>query len=236
MSLGTAAWHRDDVKAFEQFFGEALGLVEALIKDSPRYVPFKSDLAEVCAAHGEGLVHLGRYDEAQASFQRAWENLKIAMSHDPDDPSPLPLLALLHERLGADAQRRGQKEQARQHFQEALNLRQEFVRLEPENRVYQAAYLLGLARCGKFAEAARGADTLRSGAADSAPLLLQLARCYAVCASEEPQKQTYFSKARKVAQALAALDYRDPVLLRTDSDLALLRSEPAFVSLLEKRE
>lgn len=158
------------------------------------------------------------------------------MSHDPDDPSPLPLLALLHERLGADAQRRGQKEQARQHFQEVLNIRQEFVRLEPENRMYQAAYLLALARCGKPAEAARGADTLRSQAADSALVLLQLARCYAVCASEEQHKQTYLAKAREVVQALAALDYRDPVLLRTDSDLASLRTEPAFLSLLERRE
>jgi tetratricopeptide (TPR) repeat protein len=234
MWLGTAAWHREDAKAFPQYFQEGLQLMEALVKEFPGFIEFKGDLAEVYAAHAEGLVRLGRLDEARTSYQRAWENLKLVMDHDPDDPSRLPLLALLHERLGADAQRRGQQSDAHKHYQEALSIRQEFTRLEPENRVPQAAYLLALARCGKHAEAARGADALRPQAGNSTELLLQLARCYAVCASQASERQGPLSKALEALRVLAALDYRDPVLVRTDPDLAALRTEPAFLSLLDK--
>jgi eukaryotic-like serine/threonine-protein kinase len=229
MWLGTAAWHREDAKALTQYFQEALQLMETLIKESPRFADFKKDLAEVYAAHAEGLMHLGRLDEARTSYQHAWDNLKLFMENDPNDPSPLPMLALLHERLGADAQRRGQQPEARKYYQEALNIRQEFTRLEPENRVCQAAFLLALARCGKHVEAARGADVLRPQAANSAELLLQLARCYAVCASQDS-----LSKALETLRELRALDYRDPVVVRTDPDLAALRTEAAFLSLLDK--
>jgi len=234
MWLGTTAWHREDAKAFTQYFQEALQLMEALIKESPRYVEFKGDLAEVYAAQAEGLTRLGRLDEARTSYQRAWENLKLVMENDPDNPKPLPMLALLHERLGADAQRRGQQPEAHKYYQEALNIRQEFTRLEPENRVCQAAFLLALARCGKPVEAARGADVLRPQAANSAEILLQLARCYAVCASQASEKQGPLSKALETLRELRSLDYHDPVVVRTDPDLALLRTEAAFLALLDK--
>lgn len=234
MGLGTAAWHCEDAKAFEQSFHEALQIGEALVKERPRFVDYKNDLAEVYAAQGEGQARLGRYDDARTSYQRAWENLEIVMSHNSEDYSPLPLLARLHEQLGADAQRRGQRTEAQTHYREASQIRQDFVQLEPENPVGRAAYLLALAHCGRYAEAAKGAEALRPKAAKSPGLLLQLARCYSVCSAQAGQEQVCVSKALEALRALIALDYRDPVLVRTDADLAPLRKEAAFRALLPK--
>lgn len=242
MWLGAAAGHRADAKAFGQYFHEALQGAEQLVKETPfrvsprNHIGFTNDVADVYAAQGEGLARLGRYDAARTSFQRAWENLQTVMTHDPDNLAPLPPLALLHERLGADDQRRGKQAEAQKHYQEALKIRQELARLEPANRVWQAAYVLALARCGKQTEATRGAAALRPIAAKSAELLLQLARCHAIGSATAEQKQVHLAKAREALRALAALDYRDPVLLRADPDLASLRKEPVFLALLDKKE
>jgi hypothetical protein len=96
--------------------------------------------------------------------------------------------------------------------------------------------VLTLARCGKHAEASRRADELRGQAGQSPELLLQLARCHAVCAAAAEPKKDHTTKALEALQALAALDFRDPVLLRTDPDLASLQKEPAFRAVLGKME
>jgi hypothetical protein len=95
--------------------------------------------------------------------------------------------------------------EAEKHYGEALKIREDLAQLHQDHRVWSPELLL-----------------------------LQVARCHAVCASAAPPKQDHTSKALEALQALAALDFRDPVLLRTDHDLAALQKEPAFLSLLEK--
>lgn len=236
MWLGTTAWHRGDAKVCTQSFHDALEFAERLLKTNPNFVGFKADLAEVYAAWGEAQVHLGRDEEAKISFEKSLANVNIVLAHDPDDPSQQPLLARLHEGLGGRAQRRGQAGEADKHYQEALTIREDLASLEPENLMGQAAHALALARCGKLREASRRADGLRPQAAQSPDLLLHLARCHAVCAAAIQQKQAHFQAALEALQALAALDYRDAVLLRTDPDLASLRDQSAFRALVSKME
>jgi tetratricopeptide (TPR) repeat protein len=179
-------------------------------------------------------VRQGRDDEARASYQRARQDFDIHLARNPDDPEQQPSLALRHERLGGVAQRRGQGVEAEKHYGEALKIREDLAVLHPDHRVWQAAYAVALAHAGKHAVAARRADDLRRQAGQSPELLLQVARCHAACAASAEQKEGQISKALEALQALAALDYRDPVMLRTDSDLAPLQKEPAFLSLLDK--
>jgi serine/threonine-protein kinase len=236
MWLGTTAWHRGDSKATTQYFRDGLELGETLAKEHPGDFSFKEDLAVVYGAQGDALTRLGREEEARASYQRSRENLEILLARNPDDPEQQPNLALLHERLGGMAQRRGERMEAEKHYREALKLREDLAVLHPDHRIWQAAYVLTLARCGKHAQAARRADDLRRQAGQSPESLLQLARCHAVCASAAEQNNYHARKALEALQALATLDFRDPVLLRTDPDLAALQKEPAFRALLGKME
>jgi hypothetical protein len=158
--------------------------------------------------------------------------MKAVLAHDPDDASQLPLLALAHERLAALAARRDKAAEARKHWGEALALRKELARADPANRAWQAAYALALARAGKHAEAAKRADGLRRGVARSPELLLQLARCYAVCAAADgPEKQGYTDRAVAAVRSATADGYKD-ASLATDPDLAALRTNAIFQALL----
>jgi serine/threonine-protein kinase len=233
MWLGTTSWHRDDAKATTQHFRDGLQIGETLVKEHPGDGSFKEDLVQVYGAEGDALEHLGRDEEARKSYQRARDYLDLSLARNPN-PVQVPYLALLHERFGGLAQRRGQRMEAEKHYGEALKIREDLAVLHPDHRVWQAAYAMALARCGKHADASRRADDLRRQAGQSSELLLQLARCHAVCASAAQQKQDSTSKALEALQALAALDYRDPGMLRTDPDLAPLQKEPAFRSLLDK--
>ena len=126
--------------------------------------------------------------------------------------------------------------EAEKQYAEALKIREDLALLHPDHRVWQAAYAVALAHASKHADAARRADELRRQAGQSPELLLQVARCHAVCASAAAPKQDHTSKALEALQALAALDFRDPVLLRTDPDLAALQKEPSLRTLLAKME
>jgi tetratricopeptide (TPR) repeat protein len=220
-------------QATTQYFRDGLQIGETLVKEYPGDVSFKEDLVQVYGAEGDALEHLGRDEEASKSYQRAREYLDLSLARNPDNPNQLPYLALLHERLGGLAQRRGQRMEADKHYREALKVREDLAGLHPDHRVWQAAYVLALARGGRHAEASRLAGDLRRQAGQSPELLLQLARCHAVCAAVAEQREGHISKALEALQALAALDYRDPVTLRTDFDLASLQKEPAFLSLLD---
>jgi serine/threonine-protein kinase len=236
MWLGVAGWHRGDGKAVQQHFGEAVRLCEELVKQHPKYAGFRSDLAEVYGAQGDAQLRLGRADEAAASYRKSLESLQAALARNPEAPALQPPLALAEERLAGDALRRGQREEAERRFREALKVREELAGLEPDNLVARAAHVLALAHCGKYTEAARGAEDLRRRAPRCAELLLQAARAYAACAAgAEAQRPLYTQKALEILQAVAALPgYRDVVALRTDPDLAPLRDEPGFQALQSK--
>jgi tetratricopeptide (TPR) repeat protein len=237
--LGVTVWHRGEAAAVPEYFGQAVRLAEALVAQHPRDAGFKADLAEVYAAHGDAQVRLGQAEAAAKSYRLALASLQAGRALRPGVPAHDALLARIHEGLAGDALRRGQRSEATKHYQEALHLRADLAELEPGNPVRQAAYLLALARVGKHAEAARGAEALRRRAPRSPEILLQVARCYAACArgAGGEEARGYTARALDALQALAALpDYHDAVALRSDPDLAPLRAEPAFQALLRKLE
>ena len=227
--LGTVAWHFGDAQGVEEHFGKCVTICERLAGHDAKDFYVKADLANIYGARGDAQLRLGKVEEAAESYRLALRNMQAVVAHDPDDSSQVPLLALTHERLAALAARRGNRTEAEKHSQEALHLREELMPIEPNNLAWQAAHALALARCGKHAEAAAGAEQLQKRARRSPELLLQVARCYAVCASlDTPRKQQYLAKALQACRAATQEDYRDASVLETDPELEGLRREPAY--------
>jgi eukaryotic-like serine/threonine-protein kinase len=233
MWLGIASWHLADTQSMQEHFAQALHIGESLAQQFPQYFPFKADLAEVQGAFGDAQLRSGKVDEAETSYRDSLRNLELVIAHDPDDPSQLALLALTHERLGTVSARLGRSAEAEKHYQEALQSRSEWLQIEPSNVPRQTAYLLALARSGKPVEAAQEAMKLRPRVAHSTELLLQLARCFAMCAAQDAaQKQQHVERALDALRAALGDDYRDHIALQTDPCLEPLHPEKEFQQLI----
>jgi serine/threonine-protein kinase len=230
--LGTASWHLGDAPSMQEAFKQALGVSEALVKEYPKAFWYKKDLAEIQAAFGEAQLRLGTAALAYSTFEQALKNLQPALQESPDVVAAKEVLALVEEGLAASALRLDRRPEAAKLFQDALTLREELIQIEPGNLTWRAAYLRALAHCGRYDEAVKQADEIRRRAPASPPLLLQAARCYAVCAASGP-KHPNTEKALEALRAATAGDYRAATALRTDPDLASLQEEPAFKALLK---
>jgi tetratricopeptide (TPR) repeat protein len=230
--LGTVAWHFGDAQGVEEHFGKCVTTCERQAED-PNDFSAKEDLANIYGARGDAQLRLGKVTAAAESYQLALRHIQAVMTHDPDNSYQVPLLALTHERVASLAARRGNRAEAERHSREALQLREALVQIEPNNLAWQASYVLALARCGQHAEAAAGAEKLQKQAPHSPELLLQVARCYAVCASlDTPRKQDHMAKALAACKAATPDNYRDATVLETDPELEGLRREPAFQAIV----
>jgi tetratricopeptide (TPR) repeat protein len=189
----------------------------------------------VLGGQGDAQLQLGTEADAEKSYRESLEHLRTALRHDPDELAYSLQLALAHERLALLAERKGDRDEAQKQYREALRLRQDFLIIEPSNLTWQAACMRTLAHCGKEAEAVRKAEDLIRRRPKSVPLLLEVARCYSVCAGAADTPE---AKKRHVERAVAALGtataegYRDAAALKTDPELAPLREDPAFQALL----
>src|SRR5262245_57300361 len=96
--------------------------------------------------------------------------------------------------------------------------------------------MLALAHCGKHAEATAIATKLLGGVTD-AELLIDVARCYAQCATgsvgDEGLQQRYTKEAIQATEKAVKQGYRDVVYLSTEADLDPLRAQEGFGRVLE---
>ncbi len=237
MWLGTTAWHLGDTAAVDDYFRAGLATGTQLLKAAqPNYVPFREDMAELQGAYGDALVRLGRPVDALPHYRASLATLEWVLKQQPDDDmSYQPQRALVHERLGIACALAKQPGEATKHYVLARHLRMELWLPEKDNRSRQAAFILAQARSGDYATAMRNGKNKRQGMVKSPVLMLQMARCFAICSTDAK-----LDRKENVALALAALggaigdDYRDARALETDPDLAPLRSEPAFKQLIAR--
>jgi hypothetical protein len=93
--------------------------------------------------------------------------------------------------------------------------------------------VLALARAGKHAPAANVANKLRASMAKGVELQLQLARCLAICATNDsPQKASQLKQAVEVVQKATTGGFRNATVLQTDPEFTPLRADPAFKKIL----
>jgi predicted Ser/Thr protein kinase len=237
MWLGSAAWHLDHAKLFDDAMTQALAITDELARHNPQDYSRQGDLADICGPKGDGELHLGRLEAARRSYERALACLEtyLAKGQIDDYAARQMYLAVSHERVAAVALLARGPDKAAEHYRQALKLREQMLHVEPDNLSWKAGYLLVLAHSGKHREACQGAEKLRQRVPRSVPLALQVARCFAVAAAAETdleQKKTRVGKALAALQAAVKAGFRDPFLLRTDPDLGPLRQEPAFRALL----
>jgi serine/threonine-protein kinase len=230
--LGIAASHLADGRTAKEHFEKALRIGAALVKET-KYWDYYADLADVQGVQGDALFRLGKNKEAEKSYRESLANLKQALKLNPDDLTRQGLLAQTHERIAVVAKRLKNNSDADKHFQEAFKLRKEMYLLQENNPMYQAAFALAGARIGKIVPADHFAAKFRPAMEKSPELLLQLARCWSLCASiDSPQKDQYLKKGMEALKAATREDYKDVVVLQTDADLEALRPAPAFQSVI----
>ncbi len=229
-----AAARRGDADGSRESFDAALRICRDLVAAHPGDFSFQADLAEILGGQGDAQLRLGLVADADKSYHAALDHLQAALRHDPDAVAYALQLPLAHERLAALAERKGDPDEARRLYTEALRLRQDFLVLEPNNLTWQAACMRTLAHCGKEAEAVRKAEDLARRRPTSVPLLLDTARCYAICAGAANTEAAKKQHAERAVAALrtAAEGYKDVSAWKTDPELAPLREDAAYQALL----
>lgn len=234
--LGIVGWHLGDADFCQAYFRKSLTLCQELADRFPQDFSFRRDLAEVYGAYCEAKLRLGLDHDARTAIERALEHLRVVIDHSPDDVSLLPLLALTYERMGAVAERLGEKPEAAQNYREARKVREDLLLVDANNPAWQAASALTLAHCGEHAAAADQIAKLAARFPKSVAVQLQAARCYAVCAAQAPEAErpAYRQRAIEALRSATSGDFRDPVLLRTDPCLDSLVAEPDVSRMIER--
>ncbi|HVC93430.1 MAG TPA: serine/threonine-protein kinase [Pirellulales bacterium] len=243
LALGTVAWHAGDASETDENFGQCLKIVNALIQQFPNYWDFQGDLADTYGAYGDAQWRLGSRDQARESYAKSLEHVSLAVQRLGKDSTEYiaryALLALAHERMGAIEQAEQHSDEAGAHYQKALAIRAELSVLDPTNLAWQAAHALTLAHCGQSIEAAKRAEDVARRAPQSAGLLLQTARAYAVCAAKaanSAERQQVTELAIAALRTATGDDFHDLKLLETDPALVPLEGDPAYQALLVELE
>ena len=234
--MGVVLAHQGNQEDADKLLQEALELSDGLAKKSPKELTFQVDLAEIHAARGDVQALRGDWDGASASYQQARAYVKAAnLPGTPEDATGRRLLARTIERLAAAAEKKGDADGAKGHRKMSLILREELAGIEPACVSWQAARLLALAHVDREADAA--AEKLKPRAAGNCELLLQLARYHAVRAGQAAvpnQRHAAAERALTLLGDAVKAGYADRLTLEGDPDLAPLRQEADYKTLLEK--
>jgi len=237
MCRGTAETLLGDAKAATASFADAVRLQQEVIDNNPPRFWFKGDLADIYRRKGDSELRLGLAEDAEKSYHTSLENLAAALNGAPAETDYQLTLAADKEGLAAVAQRKGDAAAARALNQEALQIRQELLDIEPTNRSWQAALLRTLALCGKDGEAAQKAADLVKQDPKNVALQMAAARCYALCATaagDEAAKRRYLDQTTAALRAAVTAGYKDTAAVKNDPDLAPLLRDPSFQAVLEE--
>jgi serine/threonine-protein kinase len=235
--LGVLADHAGSADEAKKNFDESMRITAALVKQYPHFLSYVADLADSYALLGDFQVRAGQLGEAAATYRKVRENLAIVLKQNPDDTSRQADLARTHEREAALALRQNKPEEAGKGHQEALKIWDELAQLNPNNLTWRAAFATALARAGKGAQAEKIADELVRRCPHGGALLVQAARCYAICAgasADASQKQRLTKASLGALGQVAAAGYKDARLVETDPELAAIRNEPAYQEIVAK--
>ncbi len=237
--LAIALSHQGQWPPAHEHFEQAIQICEELASRFPNDFSFRSDLADVFGSYADALARFGKIDDAEKAYSRALRDAQAALARSPNDAARRLGAADAHERLGACLARRGQQDAADEQLNAALIVRAELAQLEPGNLPRQAAHVLVLARLRKHEEARRKADEILRRSQKRPALLLPLARSLAVSAAgdvDDLVRRGDLSLALEAIESALAAGYRDRFVLATEPDLAILKTEPRFSSLLERIE
>jgi tetratricopeptide (TPR) repeat protein len=234
--LGVASSRLDRWPESRQHLDQAIRICDELVRRFAAVPGFKGDLAAIYRAYGDALSDRGDDSEAEKALRRSLQHAESALAQDPEAMTVRPVMAAANDRLAAIALRTNRPAVAQRHFQASLEIQSELVRLEPCNLTRQVELALALAHCGRRDEAAHKAEELGRTAADRPALLIPLARCFASCATDEPDAALRQRNVARMLDTLASAvrcGYRDVAILKADPDFAAFRATPAFKALID---
>jgi serine/threonine-protein kinase len=235
--LGVLADLEGNAREAKSNIDECLRLCNALAKEFPNFLEYKMDLAESYGLEGDVLLRAGRIDAAAESYKELRKYVAIVINADRENISWLPNVARTHERVAALSLRQNDAKEAARRYQEALKVWDELVQTEPNNLTWRTAQAVALAHAGKTDDARKAVGELAPRCGRAPGLLVQLARCMAVCAANDADAEM---KRRASGQALsllkqsADLGWKDARSLETDPAFKNLSNEQEFKALLSR--
>jgi serine/threonine protein kinase len=233
--LAIARWHTGDAAGSREAFTEAARFIDGLLQKYKNAHHYKADLADIIGTRGDAEISWGMPEQAEKSYQESLKYLQPALARVPNYAEYQLALALHHERMAVVAQRKGNLASAKVDYEEALRIRKELLGIEPNNMIWLGSALRVKAHTGDVSLAVKQLEMLYRRRPRSIPLLLDAARACAtgVALSTEPAvKQRYVERAVGALHTAVRAGYKDSIALNTDPDLAPLRQEPLFTSLL----
>ncbi len=184
--LAVAHSHQGEWQRAQPHFDLAKQICSRLAGEHRENLGFRGDLASVYGEQGAALARSGQPDEAEKALNQSLDYARDVLSRSPEDAAQRLVTAAGSEQLAALAIKRDKQAEAKRLWNVALEFRTELAQLEPHNLPAQAALALALAHSGRCEEALKKAEELLKTNPDRTPILLPLARCFAVCASALP--------------------------------------------------
>jgi len=236
--MGVVLAHQGDQEGADKLLQEGLELSNGLAKKDPKDLTFQKDLAEIHGACGDVQALRGDWPGAFDSYKQAREYVKAAkLPARPEDAPRQLVLARTIECLAVAEENKGLVADALGHRRTSLMLREELTRIEPACVSWQAARLLALAHMDRLDDAEAAAAELTPRAAGNSELLLQLARYHAIRAGKAAapaQRRAAAEQALTLLGDAVKTGYADRLTLVGDPDLAPLRQEADYKTLVEK--
>jgi eukaryotic-like serine/threonine-protein kinase len=213
-----------------------LSAAAPLLKNPLEEAGLDIDLGDFAMRTGDPRSALETYEKAASIYDAiAKEDSGAALSTTNQ--------SVISYRIGTARLALGDREAALRDYQRSLELRRGLAEGDPNNAFRQGSLLFALARCGERKEAITIAERLRERGPNDPSMQFSIACGLALCAdipdqsvgqSLEKQRKEDRETAIRSLERAVRFGYRDVVAIETDPDLAAIRSEPAFASLLER--
>jgi serine/threonine-protein kinase len=246
--LAKAAFHSRDLAAARGYFDQCLKLREETLERQPQSFNAKLLLAFELDRLGDFQVRTGNPEGGKKSLLNAQARFQALLDADPKNEEIKKHLSRATYVLGTAYLRLQNEDLAAQTYAQALQMRRAIAEKDPANKPKQKDYMVNLARCGEYQAAAKKAEEIRKKSSKDVDTLLNLMRCYALCAlavsGPEAQRipaaertrlrEQYAASAASCFEQAVANGFRNVVDVETDPDVDVIRTNPAFERAVHK--
>ena len=248
--LANLAMQRDEIAKAISYFEEVVKLSEAVYAGRRWSLKARRELAFAKGDLGDALALVRRDQEGHQMYLDSLKLFQQVLAAEPEDPNYTSMVAHAHYLCGCGFIRQGDPKTARTHFNECLKLReivwnamtdaQQKINSQPE-------YMFALVRCGKHAEAAEMAASVRKHLASKPVHLAEVGACYGMCRAavgegkpeaaltpEEKQlRKKYLDLAMESFEEARKKNFKDILFVEKDADFEALRGVPEYETWLK---
>jgi serine/threonine-protein kinase len=247
--LADNALKNNDLAGTVTYNEELLKVRQAILKDRPTSLKAKRDVADALLRLGDTLWYAGQHQRACVLYKDSLGWNEQVMWSEPDSPHYRGRVCQSHYCVGCGLLKQGDRQGARSHFHQALQMRERLYR-EAEGRkalgtAEKSTLMLTLVRCGEHRRAAALADGLRP-TADPRVLAEEVAATYGLCMAavegskaldqlgpeERRLRDRYRDLALETAREGIRKGYRTLLFVEGDPDYEPIRALPEYGQLL----